>query len=174
MSHKSLKAIINFDCIRNERAHFGKMRGLGLKEMIQYPGTFQTTAIIISKKNVGGGQERDSFDYRQGLQSEKSALNRVIGLQRDSEDAQDLLYLHAIIDHEAHVTLDVEINNLAALTLVNSEAIGIFMHPRFVEKCNAILLFKVAPREVKVIDGPIINSGLIMHKTIVEVVVGDH
>ena len=41
-------------------------------------------------------------------------------------------------------------------------------------KCNAILQLKVAPQEVKVIDGQMINSRFITHKTTLEVVIGDH
>ena len=104
------------------------------------------------------------------MQSEEFALNQIIGLQGDWKDAEDLLYLNAIIDPKAHMTLDVEINSLAALKLVDLGAMGIFMHPRFAEKCNAILWLKVVLQEVKIIDGRMINSRLSMR----EIIVGCH
>lgn len=78
------------------------------------------------------------------------------------------------MDPGAHLTLNAKINDLEALTLVDSGATGVFMHPTFALKCNAIIQTKKVPREVRVIDGRVINSGLITHEAQVELVIGDH
>ena len=86
----------------------------------------------------------------------------------------DLLYLRATIDAEAHLTLKAEVNSMAALVLVDSSATGIFIHPEFAQQCNAKLQPKKIPREVRVIDGRIINSSLITQEATIEVNIGDH
>ena len=84
------------------------------------------------------------------------------------------LYLKATIDSDAHLTLDAQINSLKALTLVDSGATGVFMHPTFAKQCKAMVQCKVTPRENRVIDGRVINSGLITHQAQVELVIGNH
>lgn len=86
----------------------------------------------------------------------------------------DLVYLHATIDVGVHVTLDAEVNSVAAFTLVDSGAMGVFMHVKFVEQCNAILQPKLVPRDVRVIDEWVISSELIPHETTIELIIGDH
>ena len=84
------------------------------------------------------------------------------------------LYLRATIDSDAHLILDAQVNSLKALTLVNSGAIGVFMHPTFAKQCKAVVRCKVTPREVRVIDGRVISLGLITHQAQVELVIGSH
>lgn len=42
-----------------------------------------------------------------------------------------LLYLRTTIDPKAHLMLKAQINSLAIVTLIDSGAIGVFMHPNF-------------------------------------------
>ena len=49
-----------------------------------------------------------------------------------------------------------------------------FMHPKFASKCNADIRFKDHPREVRLIDGQVIDSGLITHQALVQLVIRDH
>ena len=51
----------------------------------------------------------------------------------------DFLYLRATIDPNAHLTLDAQINSLKALTLINLEATGLFMHPTSAKQCKAVV-----------------------------------
>lgn len=85
-----------------------------------------------------------------------------------------LLYLRATVDAEAHLTLEAEVNSVAAVMLVDSGATGVFIHPNFAQLCNAKVKPKSIPREVRVIDGRVINSGLITQEAIIEVKIGDH
>ena len=57
-----------------------------------------------------------------------SALTK---LTKALEVTTDSVYLHATIDPDAHLTLDAQLNSLKALTLVDSGATGVFMHPTF-------------------------------------------
>ena len=91
-----------------------------------------------------------------------------------SELEPDLHYLHATLDPGAHLTLKAKINGLAALALVDSSAIGIFLHPQFVQECGAVVNPREYLREVMVIDGRMINSVLITYKASVQLVIGDH
>ena len=70
------------------------------------------------------------------------------------------------MDPGTHLTVVGRMNALIAEPLVDSGATGVFMHPDFAHKCKAIIRLKKVPREVKVIDGQIINSGLITHEAI--------
>ena len=85
----------------------------------------------------------------------------------------DSLYLRST-DPGAHLTLHAIINSCKAFILIDSGAIGIFMHPKFVETCKAITHLKDNPREVRVIDGRVIDSGLITHQAQVELFIGNH
>lgn len=82
--------------------------------------------------------------------------------------------MRATIDPEAYLTLKAEINGLAASTLVDSGATGIFMHPTFARECKAEVRPKLIPREVRLIDGRAINSGLITQEVTVDIQVGSH
>lgn len=137
--------------------------------MIQYPGIVQTAAATIPKQSMITERGDDGLDQEQGLQWEES-----LEIQEDPGSVSSPLSLRATLEPEAHVTLDATINSMAASTLVDSGATGIFMHPRFAEECNATLQLKRAPREVRVIDGRMINSGLITHEAVVELVIGSH
>lgn len=70
--------------------------------------------------------------------------------------------------------MDARINSFTATTLVDSGATGVFMHRDFARNCRAEIRAKLTPREVRVIDGRIINSGLITHEATFELIVGDH
>jgi hypothetical protein len=83
-------------------------------------------------------------------------------------------YVRATIDPGQHLSLHAKINSIPGLTLVDSGATGIFMHPKFAKQCNAVIQAKKVPREVRVIDGRVINSGLITHQAQVEFIIGDH
>ena len=84
------------------------------------------------------------------------------------------IFLRATTDPEGHLTMDAKINSLAALTLVDSGATGMFMHPDFAAQCNTLIWPRSVPREVRVIDGRMINSGLITHQAEVRMIVGNH
>lgn len=123
--------------------------------MVQYPGLIQTAATTISRKSL----------------IEECTLHEPLGTQ---ECISTPLYLRATVDSGAHLTLDAKINSFEALTLVDSGATGVFMHPEFASQCNAIIKQKEVPREVRVIDGRVINSGLITHQAQVELIIGNH
>lgn len=57
---------------------------------------------------------------------------------------------------------------------MDSGATGIIMHQDFAQKCGAKVRSKWVPREVRVIDGRVINSGLITHRAIFELEIGNH
>ena len=61
-----------------------------------------------------------------------------------------------------------------ATALVDLGATGIFMHSNFFQDCQTTIKAKEVPREVRVIDGRVINSGFITHEAIVELKVGNH
>jgi len=84
------------------------------------------------------------------------------------------LYLRVTTAPEAHLTLEAQINSLTSVMLVDSRDTGAFMHPNFVQECKVEIKPKALLWEVWVIDGRIINSGLITHEAIVELGVGDH
>lgn len=48
------------------------------------------------------------------------------------------------------------------------------MHPVFADKCRAVIRPKKTPREVRVIDGRTIDSGLITHEATVELDINSH
>lgn len=88
------------------------------------------------------------------------------------------LYFRATIDPEAHLTLKGQINSLPVVALVDSGLQGYWSvyAPKF---CSGIqgqdnANGKIIPQEVPVIDGPMINSGLITREATIEVEVGDH
>lgn len=70
--------------------------------------------------------------------------------------------------------MNVHMNNVSAVALVDSGATGVFMHPDFAKRCNATIRLKATPREVRVIDGRVISSGLITHEATVDLAVGGH
>lgn len=82
--------------------------------------------------------------------------------------------LRATIDPDAHLILDATVNSVVAPALIDSGATGVFIHPELVHKCNANLRLKQVPREVRVIDGRIIQSGLITHEASIRLVIGEH
>ena len=86
----------------------------------------------------------------------------------------DLQYLRATLDPRAHLTLKAKINGVAALALVDSGAIGIFLHSQFTQECGAVVSPREYPCEVRMIDGRVINCGLITHEASVQVMIGDH
>lgn len=90
------------------------------------------------------------------------------------EEAIGPSYLRATIDPEAHLTLDARINSVPVVTLLDSEATGIFMHPNFAQECQVVIRPKKRPREVQVIDGKVINLGIIIEEGNVELQVEDH
>ena len=54
------------------------------------------------------------------------------------------------------------------------KAIGVFMHPNFAHKCQAIIQLKQVLWKVQVIDRRLINFGIITHKATVELDVVGH
>lgn len=89
-------------------------------------------------------------------------------------EAVDPHYVRATLEPAAHVTLSARINSMAAFTLVDSGATGIFMHQIFARDCGAEVKLKLIPREVRVIDCRVINSGLITHEALVQLEIGGH
>ena len=79
------------------------------------------------------------------------------------------LSIWATMDPRVRLTLNAQINSLPAITLMDSKATGMFMHPTYAHACHAKIQFKVLPREVQVI-----SSGLITQEATVEQCVGDH
>lgn len=71
----------------------------------------------------------------------------------------------------AYLTLHVTINLFKALILINT---GVFMHYKFEEIYNAITRLKDSSRNVWVIDGRVINFGLITHQARVELFIKNH
>lgn len=131
----------------------GKRQRPGLKSLDRYPGRPQTASVTFPHGEMISGYE-ESLE----LQDEVVAP----------------LSLRATTDPGAHLTLDAMINSIAATTLVDSGATGVFMHPQFAQICGATVTTKDIPREVRVIDGRRINSGLIIHEATVELQVNDH
>ena len=84
------------------------------------------------------------------------------------------LYIRATVDPGTHLTVTGHINSVLVQPLVDSGATGIFMHPEFANKCQAAIRLKRIPREVRVIDGRVIRSGLITHEATVELNIGGH
>lgn len=123
--------------------------GPGLKTSIWYPG--RQTAIATSLGNTLSVPQPTI----QGLTLEP-------------------LCLRATSDPTMHLTLDAKINGRSATVLVDSGATGTFMHPTFAKECQAIITPKTVPREVRVIDGRVINSGLITHEAEIHLTVNNH
>ena len=63
---------------------------------------------------------------------------------------------------------------MAALALVDSSATRIFLHLQFAQECGAVVSPRKYLHKVRVIDGRMINSGLITHEANVQLVIGDH
>ena len=125
--------------------------------MVQYPGMVQSAIVVIP---IPKGE----FFQDSVFTKSAKALDVTTGF----------LYLCATVNPDVHLTLDAQVNSLKALTLVNSKATGVFMHPTFIKQCKAVIRCKVTPREVWVIDRRVINSGLITHQAQVELVIGSH
>ena len=140
--------------------------GPRLKVSIRYPGTLRTAAATISKEKLKESPH----------QLKPRALNILSPILEVPEPIHSLtpLYLHATIDPKVHLTLNAQINSQAATALVDSRATGIFMNSKFAQDFQAMIKAKEVPREVRVIDGKVINSGLITHEAIVELKVGNH
>ena len=92
----------------------------------------------------------------------------------DEMNDHTLLSIQVTLDPRVHLTLNAQINWLPAITLMDSRAIGVFMHPSFAQACHAKIQSKVAPREVWIIDGKTIKFGLIIQEATIELCVGDH
>ena len=75
---------------------------------------------------------------------------------------------------EKHLTMNVHMNNVSAVALVDSGATGVFMHLDFAKRCKATIRLKATPRDVRVIDGQIINSRLVTHEATVDLTVDGH
>ena len=140
--------------------------GPGLKVSIWYPGTLQTAAATISKEKL----------RELPHQLKPRALNILSSTLEVPEPIHFPipLYLSATIDPGVHLTLNAQINSQVATTLIDSGATGIFMNSKFAQDCQAMIKAKEVPREVRVIDGRVINLGLITHEAIVELKVGNH
>ena len=140
--------------------------GPGLKVSIRYPDTLQTTAATISKEKL-----RESPH-----QLKPRALNILSPILEVLEPIHSPtpLYLRATIDPGVHLTLNAQINSQVATTLVDSRATRIFMNSKFAQDCQAMIKAKEVLREVRAINGRVINSGLITHEAIVELKVGNH
>ena len=80
------------------------------------------------------------------------------------ELGSDLHYLRATLDPRAHLPLEAEVNGMAALALVDSSATRIFIHPQFAQECGAVVRPREYLHKVRVINGRVINSGLITHE----------
>lgn len=87
---------------------------------------------------------------------------------------QDPIDLRAANDSDLYLKLDTQINSRAATALVDPGVTRVFMHPKFARDCKAEIKTKMVPREIRVIDGRITNSGLITHEAIVELQIGSH
>jgi len=100
--------------------------------------------MVEGKKHNQSRIEQELGNW-QGLQREIYSLSSIGGFSKGPKEGLDPLYLCATIDLRAHVTLEAEVNFVAALTLVDSGATGVFMHPKFAKQCNAILQPKMTP-----------------------------
>ena len=60
---------------------------------------------------------------------------------QEHQNKDVVLYLRATTDPEAHLKLNAQINSLAAITLIDSEATGVF-----ITLCTQILLKNVGRR----------------------------
>ena len=125
--------------------------------MVRYLGMVQSAVAMIP--------------ILKGEFSQDGVLNKFA---KALEVTTNFLYFCAIVDPDAHLTSDAQINSLKALTLIDSGAIGVFMHSTFAKQCKAVVQCKVTPREVHVIDGRVINSSLITHQAQVELIIGSH
>lgn len=115
--------------------------------MIQYPGWIQTATATTM-----------------GWESLSQSMDMNVAA----------LHLRAMIDPESHLILDCTINLVKAHSLIDSGATGIFVNPQFVKECHAEIRTKAVPREVRVIDGRMINSGLITKEAILTLCIGQH
>jgi len=65
---------------------------------------------------------------------------KASSLPRNQENELDTTtILRAMVDSGTHLTLEIEFNALPAIALIDSGAIGIFMHPQFARECQAIV-----------------------------------
>lgn len=140
----------------------GKRPGPGLRKSARYPGKLQTAATA-SLRNESAEEVCKLPQPKEQVPTGVKALNPFAPS-----------YLRATIEQGSHVTLEAQLNSRGATALVDSGATGIFMHPQFAQDCQAEIKAKAIPREVRVIDGRMINSGLITHEASVELQVGDH
>lgn len=139
-----------------------KRPGPGLRKSARYPGKLQTAAIAILRNESAGEVCK--------LPQPKEQV--PLGVMTLNPFAPS--YLRATMEQGSHVTLEAQLNSRRATALVDSGATGIFMHPQFAQNCQAEIKAKAIPREVRVIDGRMINSGLITHEASVELQIGDH
>lgn len=82
--------------------------------------------------------------------------------------------MRATTEPGTHLTIDARINSIAATTLVDSGATGVFMHHDFARHCGAEMRPKLIPWEVRIIDGRVINSSLITHEATFQLTMGGH
>ena len=123
----------------------------------QYPGVSQTAASVVWRQDPTEGAA-DESDHSES----------------ECDQIASVSYLRATMDLEAHLILQAHINSISTLALIDSRATGIFMHPSFAQQCKAKIRQKVRPREVRVIDGRIINSGLMTQEATFQLQIGDH
>ena len=153
MSYKSFKTSYVGNVRRGRRLQrIGKRYSPGLKAGRQCPGVRKFEPVT----------------------STLCALPKLCNDFYKYENYVPALCIHATINPETHLTLNAQINLLPAITLVDSGATGVFLHPKFAQECKADIRIKSTPRVVRVIDGRIIDSGLITHEATVELMVGNH
>ena len=117
------------------------------------------------------GEDRKTTPH-QSVMSASSVLLAPVEVGNDSVP----LYLRATVDPEAHLTLEALLDRNPSPTsvLVDSGATGVFMHPDFARARHLPTRLKAVPREVRVIDGRTISSGLITHEVVTTIVIGQH
>lgn len=98
----------------------------------------------------------------------KRALLDAAGLKEEP------LFLCTTTNPGTHLTLAVEANGRPATLLVDSGATGVFIHSTFATTSHTTITAKSASREIRVIDGLVIKTGLITHEATFQLVVGDH
>lgn len=157
MPHQSFQTIFlsNYRRRGGWREQGGKRLGLGLKPFILYLGMPQTAANTISKWDLVDGPTL----FEQQEQPSRPTIPH---------------YLLATTEPGTHLTMEARINSLVATTFVGSSATGVFINQDFAQNCGVEVQPKLTPREVWVIDSRVINSGLITHEAIFELIVGSH
>ena len=143
---KPLKTSLILCHWRGGNQQLGKRGTPGLTPLPQYPGHRQTAKATT---------------YKQAL------------IEAPAPE-EEPLFLRATTDPGTHLTLAGQANGRSATLLVDSGATGVFIHPSFATASNATVTVKSTPREVRVIDGRVINTGLVTHEATFQLVIGDH